>query len=931
MSKKKHVAKAAGASLLAAATIISGLSFGSIAASAAPETNASSSADRISTRLAVYYHAWSGAPAPSGWRGFTPTRFGSTEDGVSGSFAPVSAQQAWNAASPVTAPAFGTSGPIVFEDGRCLSYTDYLRAVTCTGAASQNFTVSATGRLGVNGKQLNNDVNSGSRVSAVASNGAGGSWELTGDGTPIVANGGLTNDDGATTELKRGQDTNVPFGVKFTGSASQIKGKINLTAPAGTTFADGQQMVNGQYTLPGGSDWKDSTSLTLKNGSLSADKKTLSYDIDTQTGNGIKDQRFRWNVKVNPGDAPQGSQSLAYSFQGTTSAGDSKVNGATPVTIPAPAVENGGIVADNGPEVELERSQATPVQFGIKYTAVSKRMQSTITLTAPAGTTFADGQSTLAAEYRHEGQTAWTGASALQLKNGTLSDDKRTLTAQFDATYASRAGTQFRWFADVNPGTAPAGTGSLGYKVVGTTDKGATDVTGSTKTTIPEAAFPAPSDLQVQFDTDVTKKATVSGKATTGASIEILDGTTVVGTGTATNGTFTIPVTATAAGNRTLTVKATLGAESNTATVTANYGTAVTAATPAAATDAKVTLTGTGTDGAKVSFTDATGTKRETTVTGGTWSLQGAFKNGATNVTVSAVSKGALTTTATTTVTVNQARKAITLTSPTQADADAGKIKSGDITFTGTATPFAEIKLELWAGARGFTTTADANGNWTGKVWVGESTYTPIIKQTVLGSTDQITPITFSTVAYQNLTNVRPNANDVIRPSQAVFSGNGTTGASIEVWTGPKDSGWARKIATTTVTNGAWNVRGVLSADTTYTLHTYQSLGTKSDMVVTKIDTGAEIKDLANITATNVGDTTTITATAQPGATVEIWTGPKDSGWAVKRFTGTADQYGHVTMSAYLGAGNAYTLHGYQSWNGTVFGNSTTFSYTPAV
>jgi hypothetical protein len=449
--------------------------------------------------------------------------------------------------------------------------------------------------------------------------------------------------------------------------------------------------------------------------------------------------------------------------------------------------------------------------------------------------------------------------------------------------------------------------------------------------TINGPSVPAPT-ASVVFDADVSKKAMVQGTGVAGGTITVKNGATTLGTATIdANGNWALPIDPIGAGKHTLTIEQTGIDGTQTTTVEADYGTAVTVSTPAPATQAQVPLSGTGTDGARISLVDGTGTTRTTTVANGTWTLTGTFTDGSTPVTVTSLSRGALTTTATTTVQTTIARQDVVVTSPTKADVDNNRIHSGTVTFTGTATPFATIVIDLWQNGRTlFTTTADAAGNWSGSGWVGESTYTPILKQTAAGSTTETPWYTFSTVAYQNLTDVRPTSTDTIRPSQAVFSGHGTEGAQIEVWTGAKNQTWARKVASGTVRNGSFRLLGTLTANNPYTLYTYQTLGANADFVVNSINTGAEIKDIAGVTATNTGTETTISGTAQPGATVEFWTGPKDASWAVKRFVATADDYGHFTTTAYLATGNPYTLHGYQNYAGTYFGSTVTLPFTPA-
>jgi hypothetical protein len=129
----RKTSKAVLSAGLAAATVISGLSFGVAAATAAPSTTAG--LDRIQGKFVTQ----SSTPG-------TPRAFGAVGKATTGVIVPITATaqltDAVAAAAVWTFPAVGTSGPVV-NNGLCLTYvqvdTDMLAQPCVSGSASQQF------------------------------------------------------------------------------------------------------------------------------------------------------------------------------------------------------------------------------------------------------------------------------------------------------------------------------------------------------------------------------------------------------------------------------------------------------------------------------------------------------------------------------------------------------------------------------------------------------------------------------------------------------------------------------------------------------------------------------------------------------------------------------------------------------------------------
>lgn len=146
----------------------------------------------------------------------------------------------------------------------------------------------------------------------------------------------VTATPGERATLTRGGSTAVEFGVTAATELTRVEGRFEITAPTGTTFAAGQDSLDGRYRHPGG-DWTGGgDALRLTDGRRSADGRTYSYEYagTSSTYRLFEGSRVRWSVDVDtPVDAAVGSDALAFAATGTTSGTDFRVNGSTPVVV----------------------------------------------------------------------------------------------------------------------------------------------------------------------------------------------------------------------------------------------------------------------------------------------------------------------------------------------------------------------------------------------------------------------------------------------------------------------------------------------------------------------------------------------------------------------------------------------------------------------
>ncbi|PYY39100.1 Ig-like domain-containing protein [Curtobacterium sp. MCPF17_046] len=278
-------------------------------------------------------------------------------------------------------------------------------------------------------------------------------------------------------------------------------------------------------------------------------------------------------------------------------------------------VEGGTVVPKQNGPVDLERGGTTDVPFSVENKEARAEMQGKVELAAPAGTTFADGQTNVAAEVRTGDTGSWTPNTALDLKNGNLSDGGKKLTFDVDSGATELpAGQEYRYTVKVDtPADAAAGTDELGFVYAGDSSKGDYRAEGTTTTTLEADNKPgAPTSVEGYFPQDVAAWAHIKGDGiTSGATVTIKQGEKVIASQKVTGTAFDLPIDPSKVGygKQDFTVTQTIdGTESDNTAVSLDYGdegaVAITSPTgPTVAGSGSMTFTGTATAGSTVTVT----------------------------------------------------------------------------------------------------------------------------------------------------------------------------------------------------------------------------------------------------------------------------------------------------------------------------------------
>ncbi|WP_263092184.1 Ig-like domain-containing protein, partial [Curtobacterium sp. RIT-PI-V] len=140
--------------------------------------------------------------------------------------------------------------------------------------------------------------------------------------------------DGTAVTLERGTSTKVEAQFTTQGSVSRPDAKVTFTAPEGTTFAEGQDTIQGSYRKPG-EDWVN-RSTTLTDGDLSMDGKTYTFTFKPSTSTWTLPDAslLRWNIEVEtPAGAAEGTSSMNTKLVGTAVEGSFNATSTTQTTV----------------------------------------------------------------------------------------------------------------------------------------------------------------------------------------------------------------------------------------------------------------------------------------------------------------------------------------------------------------------------------------------------------------------------------------------------------------------------------------------------------------------------------------------------------------------------------------------------------------------
>ncbi|WP_396290047.1 hypothetical protein [Curtobacterium sp. KT1] len=498
-------------------------------------------------------------------------------------------------------------------------------------------------------------------------------------------------------------------------------------------------------------------------------------------------------------------------------------------TVSATIVEGGGLFGvDQGP-VELERGETTQVPFVVENRVSRTDTKGTVVLTAPDGTTFSE-QDTVQGSWRRVGNTAWNASTSIPLTDGRLSNDNTTLT--FDADWASErpADQQYRFMVGVTAGDeTPEGSSAMEFDFSGTSSTNDFRAQGETTTTVADGENVAAPTGVVEFSNDVTEKAIVKGTGAEGATIDLFNGSTKIGTATVENGEWSTTIDPIGAGTHIIRVQQTLGEDVQNVNVEADYRQAAefTTADNVQFTDGTVTVSGRSSQGAIVKI--VTGGKQvdEFTVTAadGTFTreLEG-VGSGPIVLTMTAASRGGLETSDTLRAESPVKVEDLTVASHVRG----GTFVPGPQAFTGQGTAGTTVTLNPFGfdpqyAVYDLTTTVNQFGEWTIARGLSDTPYRAIsFKQTA--QRDVVNQVlNYDLKPFREIgepgdlmiTNFK--AGDFFTPGNQVFTGIATPGATVTLNPFGFAPQYAQYNLTTSAdtTTGKWEIRRGLG-DTVY-------------------------------------------------------------------------------------------------------------------
>lgn len=574
----------------------------------------------------------------------------------------------------------------------------------------------------------------------------------------VVANGGLSATGiGFPLSLEPGETGTASIGFESQTPLNKIEdGTFTLNAPEGTTFP-ANPAVTAQYLA--GADWTADPNMLLSV-TVSADRKSATVSVVTRANWQMNSgQKSRISIPLQAdANAASGTRNLSFTGEGTTSAGDFRLTGSSPVTIAQSVV---------APTAQVDFSNDVTQKATVSGTGADGATITVKNGSAVLGTTTVRG-----------------GSWSLQID--PIGAGATTLTVEQTGVGSPQS---VQTVADF--GVAVAITGPSGSIV-----PGVTTITGTTQ---------AGAKVIVSAG-DKTVEATVTGTTWT-AQLEIAPSAT--------------PVTVTAKqqskGNlrtEATTQVSTDGAQQPTPVEITEPGDGT--YTPGANT----TVAGTATPYAKVVITNQWGATL-TTVTAdinGRWSFVRQYGPSAMYKLVATQTRvdGSKSASAEYTLAPVNAFKPLRLTTPEQTSS---YLPGRAVLFTGTATPGATITATSSWGSTLFTTRASqTDGSWAATRSFGPTaTYVITLTQTAPdGTTDRISPVLLTPPAHQDVVLTSPAQGATYTPGVTVrFTGTATPGATIAIKS--KLSGTTIMTATAD-SSGQWAVSRQFGPTATYQL-----------------------------------------------------------------------------------------------------------------
>ncbi|MCS6568789.1 Ig-like domain-containing protein [Curtobacterium flaccumfaciens pv. flaccumfaciens] len=695
----------------------------------------------------------------------------------------------------------------------------------------------------------------------------------------VINDAAISGQDGTAVTLERGEVTSVESLFKTNGSISRPQGKVEFTAPEGTTFAADQSTIEGSFKKPGDDAWTNSA-MTLTNGVRSADGTKYTYDFatTTTTWNLPDASLMRWNIDVNtPEDAEAGTFPMRTVLSGTAVEGAFNTASTTQATVEA---------------AEVPAPDA-------------------LVVTTPADDSTVDSKRPVFSGTGDEGAT-------IEIRDAD--DNLIATTVVEDGAWSV-------------PAAADLADGSYEFDVIQTPLTGAPS---TEKVSFTVATNPLTTELTAvgAFDDDVTKPATISGDATTGATVIVKDSLgNEVGRTEAVDGKYSIPVPPSFAhtGVNDFTVTQTKNdTTSPEKDVSLDYGmpAPIRITSPANGSTVQkdgLTFTGTGDNGARVDVRGSVRAIATGTVTDGVWNAPVTIDlaNNVYNLRAVQTTKGGLTTQVPITITITDEAPVAPLTATAAFNTTDENLPAA---ITGSANPGATVTVKDSNGDTIGTAIA-TNGRYTitipaNKAHFGVNDFT--VTQTVRG---QVSAPLDRSLDYGNPAApvIQTPANGATVTNGSIrFTGTGATGAKLDM------RGNSSSVGDTKITDGAWTVDVTRQLNpAVYDLHALQtSKGGLTQRV--NITVTVRNEQITALTANGVFDrdveqNAVVSGNAQTGADVIV-----REGTTIIESVKAVDGKYSVTIPATVAGVRTFTVT--QTVNGTVSAPKTaTLDYgTPA-
>ena len=882
----KKTIRAVGAAGLAAATIVTGLSFGPAASRAETSDTASSvGGARLTGKLVTAFRnpisEWYGVGQPS--KGVQVRAPSST-----------SLAGALRSATNYEIPGLDETGPVIAENGLCLQLnSEKVVGATCDGSESQQWTLKVmTVAFGRSAESL---VPVSAPTATLTSNGAlfvsAATDSIVVDHLKEVFSAIVTDAD--------------PLGGTATVSGSAPKTASNVlvewTDENGRNKQKYVSVSGGKYStllsgLPIGST---NVSLTALYGSeeLAATTVAVKLEVAPVTATATFDAAVDTVVQVSGNAQPNAKVSIRHGERDiVTVTANADGEWSTPVNPPnAPGVYN----LSAGQEIRGQDNGR--VNLDVDYGPG-------VEITSPGDDFELDPGETLAIK-----GNAQAGARIAVHEKGEQ-DELASVTASGNGSYlVPITGLQDREYKLLVESISKGHNRTTAELTV---NQGKSSVTNPT--------------AEVEFDADFTKKATVKGTGAAGGTITVKDEdgnpiggpVEVVGNDNGI-GAWSTEIDPVGPDKHTLTVEQTGVDRTQSVALEVDFGAPVSAAGPDAAFEGSTTtITGTGADGAHIVISENNAPVASGTVEDGAFSIPvEKIQDGEHTYEVTQTAQGNTVSSTEVTVTRDAAVTPVTLTSPRSGDSYP---KKSTVRFTGTGTPGATVLLDAFGGLADYSTQVGWDGNWIIDRPMNIGTYRFDVVQTAKGQESRVDGIELveeGTPVDRPFKVTAPTSGSTHKDELVTFEGDGTPGSKITI--DPKVPG----LKTTTVTvelNGKWSVDRWLGTGA-YDFDVYQTSPEGNETGRTDIQINQPASVTRPFAVTSPRDNTdhknekvTFTGTGTPGSDVLVHV----SNFTSADVSATVQSNGYWQVDKWLGSGT-YVIDVTQKTDGVLDGTTT--------